>query len=116
MAKMAEPFDTDALRDWAVDAQDIAAAGGSGPNMLQLCASNLTAAADELERLRKDVAFWIEQSDIWKRLANDERDAADRLRTVISDAPHGVNCNCSTYRVEGVVQTVGCTCWKAGAL
>lgn len=111
MAKMAEPFDTDALRDWAVDAQDIAAAGGSGPNMLQLCASNLTAAADELERLRKDVAFWIEQSDIWKRAANDERTVTNRLRAVIATRQH--DDLCAVWDLNGGTSDEGCTCWKA---
>lgn len=43
---------------------------------------------------------------------SDEKDV-DRLRAMIHSAPHGSNCNCSTYRIEGTVQTVGCTCWKA---
>jgi hypothetical protein len=30
------------------------------------------------------------------------------------EQPHGWNCNGSAYRIEGRVQFVGCTCWKAG--
>lgn len=41
---------------------------------------------------------------------------ATELRAMIKNAPHDANCNCSTYRVEGVIQTVGCTCSKAAAL
>jgi hypothetical protein len=66
----------------------------------------------EVNLLRKDVAFWIEQSDIWKHLANDERDVTDRLRAVIENAPHFPGCELFTA-VNGQWM---CTCWKADAL
>lgn len=83
---MTDPVDTDALRAWAVDARDIATGGGSGPNLLNVCADKLTAAADEV----------------------------DRLRAVIENAPHDVECNEGNVWRDGSFMT--CTCWKAEAL
>lgn len=70
----------------------------------------------EVERdlLIKDVAFWIEQSDMWKRRANDERDVTDRLRSAIENAPHAIECSDGNVWRDGSV--LPCTCWKADAL
>lgn len=85
---MTEPVDTDAM-------------------------TSLTAL--EMDLLRKDVVFWIEQSDIWKRLANDERDVTDRLRAVIENAPHGYTC-AAINSTHVLLPDRPCDCWKVDAL
>lgn len=83
---------------------------------MTMAAAEATKAltALEIDLLRKDVAFWIEQSDIWKRVANDERDATDRLRAVIENAPHDRDASCG-FGVDPR-DISNCTCWKADAL
>lgn len=95
---MSDPVDTDALRAWAVDAREIAAAGGSGPNLLTICADKLSAAADEVDKL-------------WDNL-HDRENEADRLRALIEKARHAVECK----RGGSGNLRVPCTCWKADAL
>jgi hypothetical protein len=55
--------------------------------------SSLSGLADlDMRLLRKDVAFWIEQSDTWKKLASAERDRADRAEAALVGAwDQGVN-------------------------
>lgn len=65
--------------------------------------------------LLKDVEFWIALSDIWKRLANDERAVSDRLRAVLENAPHAHG-SCLKQSDEGFDDRQPCTCWKADAL
>lgn len=81
-----------------------------------------SVAAVERDLLTKDVEFWIEQSETWKRLANDERDVTNRLRTVIENAPHEEDCCIEDVTLvpgwEGAPTALRghCTCWKADAL
>lgn len=92
---MTDSVDTDALRR---DAR-ILAPGFPGVEQ------RLNAAADEVDRLR-------DSRDTWKRLACDERDVTDKLRAVIENAPHAVDCK----RGGSGNLRVPCTCWKADAL
>lgn len=111
---MTDPVNTDALRAWADDARDIANRGGNGPNMLLLCASNLTAAADEIDRLRADVKASATMHEQARVLADSALKQRDALRAVIEDAPHDKSCLRAWE--AGRVMDVDCTCWKAGVL
>lgn len=121
---MTDPVDTDALRGKAKvlwkrgailrgfgDESDLQDA-----DIDQDVSRMLRATADEVYRLRADLGTQERVNADIKRAADAFLEESEHLRAVIENAPHGANCNCSTYRVEGVVQTVGCTCWKASAL
>ncbi|WIE60771.1 hypothetical protein DEI97_013575 [Curtobacterium sp. MCLR17_032] len=76
-------------------------------------ASALRAAADELDRLRKEtvprVWFHAEMARLKDALVQ-----RDRLRSVIAARPH--DDLCEVWAISGGTSDVGCTCWKADAL
>ncbi|MDF2895756.1 MAG: hypothetical protein K0Q46_2542 [Rhodococcus erythropolis] len=86
---MTDPVDTDALRETAQVAAEVADAGELGWRALADSSDALNAAADEL----------------------------DRLRAVIENAPHALDCESRSHDFLGHEQEPGdCTCWKADAL
>lgn len=111
------------LRVLAEDNRD-AAAVTRGLTLLQrrnLAAESapaFTAAADEVDRLRRELT---EGLTFTKQYAKDsardkrqlERDV-HRLRAVIENAPHAWDCAQETY--DGHDETQPCTCWKAEVL
>ncbi|UXZ57074.1 hypothetical protein [Curtobacterium sp. Arg-1] len=118
---MTDPVDTDALRGdgetMRRSADVLDAISDIGPQQ-RARAERIIAAADEVDRLRKELAkndpsFWQEQSDTWKRLANDERAITDRLSAVIAAQQH--DDLCAVWDLNGGTSDEGCTCWKADA-
>lgn len=92
---MTDPVDTDALRmliklEGAVESGKLREALGS--------------AADEVDRLRTELAWMTEH-------AAQRASAYERARAVIENAPHFPGCE--MFTVGGSWK---CTCWKADAL
>jgi hypothetical protein len=118
---MIDLVDTEALRRVSDRLAKVPVIGTMEQRMTVVRAGvELLTAADELDRLRRKLAqndstFWREQSDTWKRLANDERDATNRLRAVIENAPHTEACDRSRIVVDRSIPG-DCACWKADAL
>lgn len=107
---MSDPVDTDALRDLVRLLLDGPPADTPAETwaIIHQARRPLFEAAAEVDRLRKDLAFWTERADTWKRLARDERNVTDQLRAVIESAPHSAICDW--------YEDKPCTCWKADAL
>lgn len=112
---MTDPVDTGELRAWAVDARDIATGGGSGPNLLNVCADKLTAAADEVDRLRGEADDAYRSGYALGR-EHAKAKAEMRLRAVIENAPHQIYSDDTACPAAYGEEDAVCTCWKADAL
>lgn len=94
--RIASTVDTEALRKLAAECNENNYNADNGW-LLGSSGDALNAAADEVDRL-------------WNNL-HDRENEADRLRTVIENAPHAASCYVAIGAPEGP-----CDCWKADAL
>jgi uncharacterized small protein (DUF1192 family) len=99
-----DKVDTDALRDkaiWLLHVDE------------KFAQTVITAAADEIDRLRADLKASAAMHEQARALAQSTMIERDRLRAMISDAPHVRRC-----RVWNPLPSkpVACTCWKADML
>jgi hypothetical protein len=108
---MTDQIDTDALREVVLERSSVL-------NMDEVAI--VDAAADEMDRLRKelDKAVWDSReatntAEYERRRAEKYERELDQLREVIEDAPHMESCRMSYL---STYPTARCTCWKADAL
>jgi hypothetical protein len=106
-----DPVDTDALR--ALGAELRSARLG-----LQVPGDEMIAAADEVDRLRAELAECDPPAAPVLEAMGDATREIFRLRAVIVNAPHGDRCRSNGWYDRGTsaFQVGPCTCWKADAL